>query len=230
MFCSVDEAFDNPLQQKINEYNKQNHHNQHKLELENSIQEYQEQNNITPPHMAGIIQYPNVNQSFFTAQGDMSKNGPYFEGTPISQLQDDDSVFDDFSLSDNSLMTDLSSRKPKKLDHDYCTNSFLQSMLNGDAMSLDSQDSAVYDHIKKCKNCRQQINKKMKDYIKTKVSETCESKELVKNQSKDKNEGKLKEFFSENIGYDFKETIIIILAGIVFIFVLDLLVKIGKRL
>ena len=41
----------------------------------------------------------------------------------------------------------------------------------------------------------------------------------------------IKEYFDVmNLGYDLKEILIIILAGIILIFILDLLVRIGKRM
>jgi uridine kinase len=63
----------------------------------------------------------------------------------------------------------------------------------------------------------------MRKYYKT--QETTDQK-IQQKQKED-----IREYFDvDNLGYDLKELLIIILAGIILIFVLDLLVKIGKKM
>jgi hypothetical protein len=135
MYCAVEEAYDNPLSQQIRTMENENKINNHKDSLRKSIEKYQYNYGIIPPHETdyqpevntGIIQHPNFRQKFFTAQGDLEKN-PYHEninkqyseqGTTISELKrskkNNDSLYGDSlsfldsNYSDN-LISDLDSQ------------------------------------------------------------------------------------------------------------------------
>lgn len=191
--------------------------------------------------------------SFFTAQGDLNNNGTYNDpsvfGTTINDLkqmrqarefvesEDDtlsllDSYSPDFSLS-NDLSRDLSrdlskdldnkpSRLPKnKVDHAYCINKFVDQILdeNIDIVSMtSSQNSEIYDHIKKCKYCRDQINKKLKSYYKPQKKVESFKPAIFDDILSN---GKI-------LGYDLKEIVVVIIFGIIIIFILDLLVRVGR--
>lgn len=74
MYCSVDEAFDNPVKQQLKEYEKQTHINNYKSSLIKSVEEEQHNKGIQPSYIQGDFNN-NYNQTYFTAQGDYSKEG-----------------------------------------------------------------------------------------------------------------------------------------------------------
>ena len=214
MWCSVDEAFDNDLHQKVQE-------------LDN--------NNKIPPEMGHHMNPSKGEHNFFTAQGDIANpqhcQGPYY-GTPISALQREhynsmnneniDSLYEsDGDLDDSgSLFTDpsldLSMLEDKKQhSHEYCVAQFVNSILNDDATIM-TKDASIYDHIKSCKYCRKTINAKLK--------EARTDEEVTTSTSIIPKEG-----FGLNLGYDFKEIALIIIFGIGLICILDLLVNLGRK-
>jgi hypothetical protein len=107
-YCNLDEAYDNPLTQKIKEYEKANNIKKQKMKLINDIEQDQINNNILPPHNNSHINYddewhnvydtqygspnykpkpkPTFNHSYINAQGDYSKNN-YQYGTPINDIR-----------------------------------------------------------------------------------------------------------------------------------------------
>ncbi len=144
-----------------------------------------------------------------------------------------DSEFSTDSLFDPSILQ-MKNQKKKKMSHEYYIEKIIKSLLENnkslddnksleDNKSLDksledhSSDSTnldVYAHVKSCKLCKNKINKRMKEYFKPEINLKEENKESI----------------NLELGYDLKEILIIVLAGIVLIFILDLLVKIGKRI
>ncbi len=104
MYCSVREAYDNPLQKKLEEY--QNNNNSYQSDFQSvtpkrlndsdnneeivqEVQNNQNQYNIDN----NIVQHPVFVPSFFTAQGDYANQGPYHDntnnlGTHIDELKD----------------------------------------------------------------------------------------------------------------------------------------------
>ena len=78
-------------------------------------------------------------------------------------------------------------------------------------------------HIKSCKYCKSKIKEKLNsNNVKQEITNVVENNSPMK----------FLEHFDGNInifGYNLKELIIIIMAGIILVFVLDLLVKIGRR-
>ena len=251
------EAFDNSLKKQFADYEKNN--NNYKKQLQKEVDNHNNNNNLIPPNTFDnytdleinqqqnspdnpIIQYPNVYPAFFTAQGDYSSKGPYF-GTSIGDLQqennnNDENLMEDLSMLDSfsdeslpSIRKKSKKQKAKDLDHQYCIDKIVKSLVEEpDAVSLAStidDIDLVYKHIKTCGYCKNKINSS----IKNQCNLSGYARDM-KNSLTGKNPYEVKECFdtSQNMGYGLKELLIIILAGIVLVFILDLLVKIGKRL
>jgi hypothetical protein len=170
-------------------------------------------------------------------------------GTTIHQLKtsnkndnNNQSLMDSLSFDDNSLSEDISlapKKKPtvvknttknktvsKPLDHDYCVNIITKELLNNDdATLMSSHNGKVYKHVKTCEICKNKIKKIMKEQY-------CDKKDNNIINLKPVNH--IEHFEPEEqhnvIGYDIKELILIILAGIILIFIFDLLVRMGERL
>jgi len=219
MYCDVDKAFDNPT-----EYQMKDHNNDHTL------------NN----------KYP----SFFTAQGGIFKKKDdnivpnrdepipespnLFEGTSINELKNNKFIDNDsISLSLLNLNSDSESnhktKKQVKYPHQYYIKKFIQDITNEDDDILSqtsSHDNIIYNHIRKCKYCKTQINQKMKDYynqifIKDKNIKKTNIRKRCVEQFENETELKPK-------SYELKEVIMIILVGIIIIFMLDLFFKMSK--
>ena len=241
-YCSYNEAFGNPYDQQIKEYNRKNNNIRNKRNLlRKSVEDYQKKYKLSPPHE---INDTDIYHSYFNAQGDLDRNlypsnadlyrfnmldqemNRQRMGTKISDLRKNEmadkrmekkepslsSMSLDSLAETNSDVEELV-KKPK-YSHNYYIKKFLQDISDdGDTLSLtSSQDDVVYEHIKKCKYCKTQINKNLKQQIQKKPESVIYPKILP----------------TTILGYDIKEIIIIILVGICLIFVLDLFVKIGK--
>ena len=237
-YCAVTEAFDNSLKQKINEYDKNNinnnnnnNNNNNKLPHTNDIvapDAFDNYSDIDIQHHFNnnINQYQTMVPAFFTTQGDYSTKGPYF-GTTINDLQNNTgNDSDNLSLFDSNSSEEsiISKKLPKKINHDYCINKIVKDLLDDpDTVSLaSSQNDEAYKHVKICKYCKTRINQRMSEHFNpNQISEPKQIKPIEN----------IKEYFDVgNLGYDLKELLIIVLAGIILIFILDLLVKIGKRM
>lgn len=172
-------------------------------------------------------------QNVIDTQGDMNIAGPYF-GTSVAELkrreeqkmtdvaEDVDETFSDLSLDNVSLPR-------RQLSHKYCINKFIQTMFEtDDIMSIgSSDDSDVYMHVKRCKYCKNEINKRMRH--RERMIEP-ENDKMTVGKPRSGLEKLTIEGLQEEVGYDLKEVLFIVLAGIVLIFLLDLLVKIGRKL
>lgn len=159
-----------------------------------------------------------------------------------SMLSTDDNLSDDTGLSSNFNNSDNSKYK-LKISHSYCINKFIKSIVDdgSDMLSLaSSQDDELYDHIKSCKYCRTEINTRMKDIYGDRQNLSQQShnsthKKYKSKQHKDriqsKHENTKKEMFINDkiFGYNVKEIITIIAISIIIIFILDLLVRVGRR-
>jgi len=233
-YCAVDEAYNNSFKDKVKEYEDMTNVNNYKASLQNNLDNYRKDNSIVLPDTfdnysdieVNSAQAKPITPAFFTAQGDYSSHGPYY-GTKISELKSDtdiDNVSQSETISNDSTMTP----NVKKKSHGYYTNAFIHSLENDlDLNSLDSSNyNSVYDHVKKCKECKYGINKKLK-MNSQKIDLNIQPK--IKEIEADKK--KTVEYFTfTDIGYNIKEIIIILLIGIIIVFVLDLLVKIGKKM
>lgn len=215
MYCAVTEAFENPLKQQVQQMDRDNNVNNYKSMLENNVDAYQHTNGI----------YPTITENnipFFTTQGNMRRDN----STTLSELKRKEMCDNDtLSLLDSEYSEDLKQTKPK-LSHRNYINKFLKSITDdgNDMISLaSSQDDELYDHIKSCKYCRSQINLRMKSYYK--------NQDIVveKNNIPIKHKEKSLILPDKILGYNVKEIILIIVASIIIIFILDLLVRIGKR-
>jgi len=237
MYCSINEAYNKPdreyMDNKVN--NTDNIDDTDKQDVEQ---------HITP---CNKISQQAIN-SFFNAQGDMDFN-PYpcnpalnklkklnqmyktnkkdntdlYAGTMVSDLLNEHGS-DSLSLLDSDTNVPIKNNKSKnkknyKIDHDYHIKKFMQQFIDdNDMMSMtSSQDDVIYDHVKKCKYCKSQVATKIKNYYdkKNKNSETFKPTSILPKKI---------------MGYSVKEIIIVILIGICIIFLLDLFVKIGKKI
>lgn len=216
-FCAVNEAFD---------------HERKNQNPNNIVEGFDNYNNLDVTAISN-----NIFPAFFTAQGDYNTKGPYF-GTDVKDLRKDNNASYIPEESEGILFTDKLSEEsmlpmpkmpkipkiPKKLSHSYCINKMVKSLVeDSDTYSMISSDNgdngSVYNHVKKCKYCKSKINEKLKN--------TCNTQPLIQKC----NDDNIIEYFDiQHIGYNLKEVLIIILAGIVLVFILDLLVKIGKKI
>lgn len=244
-YCAVTEAFDNSLKRQLVEYERNNKNNNTPKSANNNIIPPNTFDNYTDIdvgrqaqiHQNNMMIYP----AFFTAQGDYSSKGPYF-GTSINDLKEnnksnmmneseqydnkhDDLHEEDMSLldgySDESLISLKKKQKPSKLDHKYCIDRIIKSLSEepDTASLISSYDdmNMVYKHVKTCKYCKNKINKQLQKQ--NNIIDMPIKKDIVECYDNNK-----------NLGYGLKELLIIILGGIILVFVLDLLVKIGKKL
>lgn len=240
-YCGINEAYNKSYDKSY--YNSNNNNSNNKLNIigPDSFDNY---NSIEIPKSQpdNECQFvSNIHPAFFTAQGDYNdydeKQQP--KGTKISDLRDP--YDEDLSLlcNENSDSMSLITKKSNntnncsfnnkkqlmdfsKIDHQYYIDKMIKGFTDdSDINSLaSSKNNNVYNHVNKCKYCKTKINEKIKKKIKS-------------NKGINNNEKKL-EFFSHdefryNFGYDLKELLIIILSGLSLIFILDLLVKIGRK-
>ncbi len=170
--------------------------------------------------------------SFFTAQGDLS-------GTNISDLKsagknDGVSILDSATMSDFYTEDYLDSEYKKTRSHNYYIDKFIKSITDdmSDIISImSSHDNDTYEHIRTCKYCRTQIKNKMKEII-LDEEEYKTDKKVVEKFNNNKSKNSISDGLSSisgSLGYELKEILIIILVGIILIFILDLLVKIGRK-
>lgn len=212
-YCAVDEAFDNPLRQQMKQLENEKNNNKQKEALIRTVETEQKNNNLQPPHFNGEnnnVQHPEYTPSYFNAQGDLQDDN---QGTLISQLQEDEQFDDQISL--NTISDFYDKIKKKKHSHAYYIKCFIDKLTNEEDLSIgsfSSNDSNVFDHVKTCKYCRMIINQKMKE---DKHPSPPNSPKLERKQDR-------------IAGYDLKEIAVVILIGIIIIFVLDLLVRIGR--
>ena len=225
MYCAINDAFNNlPSSHKKNNNGPDAFDNYNDININNN-----------KPNIDN--DYP----AFFTAQGDYSAQ---FFGTTINQLKDNniltdsdsftiidsdyssESLFDHkLSLANNRLPPEPTilkkldkNSKSKKIKHEYYVDKMVKCLLEDqESVASSNSNNYVYQHVKSCKICKGQVNKKMKDHF------LPELQVIQVNTVKNEN-------FGSMLGYDLKEILIIILAGIILIFILDLLVKIGKRM
>ena len=248
MYCAVDEAYDGDANTRINDKYERHYNNQDPNHQDhNDNQDIETFDNygdidITQNNNNNIVEQAPIFPAFFTAQGDYSTQGPYY-GTTINDLKDDpdknnNKDNDSFSILDSdftndSLFLPKQTKKiqepKKKIDHDYYIDKMVKSLLEDHDSLASSQNNFVYIHVKSCKYCKDRINEKMKKHFQQDSLEIPTNLDDIKRDKQDKKD--IKEYFDmTNIGYDLKEILIIILAGIVLVFILDLLVKIGRRM
>jgi len=225
MFCGVTEAFNSPLKQQIEEMEKENRINEYKQKM------IQEVNNDRNNNSVGI--------DFFTAQGDM------YQGTPIKNLDnnslDTSSFFSDsegFESLPSSMtqLTDSSLKKtlPNKSDniehmvdhsHEYYLRNFLGQTIGGDKITDHNTYNDICDHVRTCKYCKDEINlrisgKEAFSSIPSKIENKPEPKQHIEHFNANELVNK------SNI----KEVIIIIVIGISIVFIIDLFIRIRKKL
>ncbi|ARF11216.1 hypothetical protein Klosneuvirus_1_73 [Klosneuvirus KNV1] len=226
-YCAVGEAFDNSLKQQLADYEKNNKNNN-------------DNNNLIQPGTFDTYEAvetnngQNIYPAFFTAQGHYSAKNSHNEGTTIKDLQNcqtedsDNLSFLDSNLSEKSAKAYKHHEPTKIIDHNYCVNKIIKNIIEEpDIFSLgSSENDVVYKHVKTCKICKKKIDEKLKDHYKV---TTQQNQQLSK---KEVHTDKLEHFNFEipNLGYNLKEIMVIILGGIILIFILDLLVKIGKKM
>lgn len=223
LYCSIDDASNNSLKDKFDQYDR--------------INKYNKINDNNHP-------------SYFTAQGDYESNnydGNNFghildndeknkvKGTTIKQLKkiDNDkinnivnkkanedllSLDDSFTFDDISLNTKYTNNN--NIDHEAYVNIITKELLNDNSSLMSSHNGKIYKHVKSCKICKSKIKHIMKDQYCDPIVNNVIGGNVVENFDSSYN----------IIGYDVKELLLIILGGIILIFVFDLLVKMGSRL
>jgi len=233
-YCSINKAFNNNFKNKIKEFD--TYAKQNKIDLQDSGGYFKDPNSIDNDEesLQGYNSNFNIQQNyvtdnahpFFTTQGDFNKigykNDPRIyqkqKGSTLSEVQQRLDDNDSISLSDlDSVSEDNNSIKESKkiMPHKYYIKKFIQNIVDDDIMSMtSSQDEDVYHHLNSCKPCRTQINQKLKSY---------HNKQKTKSK-----ERKIVQYNSFNS--DIKEIIVVILVGIIIIFIIDLFVKIGKKM
>lgn len=241
-YCPVTEAFDNSLKKQLNEYESNNNNNNKSHNNQGITPQYTFDNyndiDIQHQYINNSNDYKQAYPAFFTAQGEYEnkdkqcENKDKYFGTSINDLKDNESLDANISFCDSDLSHDSSlSSKPKpKLTHDFCINKMINSLTEDqDTLSIASSkneelNKEIYNHVKSCKHCKNKINEKMREQYKSKLNTENIINDIDKKED-------IKEYFTtQTLGYDLKELMIIILAGIVLIFILDLLVKIGKKM
>lgn len=268
MYCSVREAYDNPVQKKLEEYQNNNSYqydsdnNEITIQkVQNNQDQYNVENNKNQYNIDNhIVQHPVFAPSFFTAQGDYANQGPYYDetnnnlaGTHIDELKNgsidsnslghdiSDDIFtidDSLSFLDNNSVGLTKRKLPKRLKmdqllkpkrtHQYYIRKFVKMMIDEsldnslDGSIYSSANYDVYNHMKSCKYCRTEANKRIKSYYSRDIKNGIE--EFGNNLSNNFTIPK-----DILLGYDLKDIVIIIIIGIILIFILDLFVKIGRK-
>ena len=247
MYCAVNEAFNcSPISKSLKNNN-------------NTIDAFDNYSNVSINNNNNNNNHNNNhnshnNPAFITAQGAYSNQGPYdksYKGTTVGQLKNDNIMVDSdsFSLLDSDFSNDslfdpsilkMKNQKKKKMSHEYYIEKMVKSLLDEDHSNqsiqsiTSSENNRIYSHVKSCKICKGKVNKKMKEHFKPELIIHQDNEDTNKDTNKDtdidkvQNKVQNKEYY--DLGYDLKEILIIILAGIVLVFILDLLVKIGKRM
>jgi hypothetical protein len=246
-YCAVNEAFDNSLKKQLAEYGGRNQNNNMiNYQQDQEPEVFDNYNNLDVSAVSN-----NIFPAFFTAQGDYSAKGPYF-GTDIKDLNNKNNLpissdnhannrpeesenaasVENLSFMDNNLSEEsfIPTQVPKlddgrKINHDRCINKMIKSLNEeSDSCSMMSSDNgAVYNHVKKCKYCKTKINERIRKKL-------LNNYNPINTNIKPKEDPVFEYFDINHIGYNLKEILIIILAGIVLVFILDLLVKIGKKM
>lgn len=121
------------------------------------------------------------------------------------------------ALSLPSNFTESENQAQYNLNHDYFTKKFISIIKGGDNYSEDYEKSSdisyVFDHVKKCNICQGKVKV---NFRKSNVNQT--------------NKMNIEGFdFHEISGMNLKEILLIVLVGIVIIFILDIIVKLGQR-
>ena len=131
--------------------------------------------------------------SFFNSSKNSSKNSSFIDSISI------DSYIDEIKNNKNNSHYKLS-EIIKNLDYDICSKN----------------DDNIYDHVKKCNNCKKKLLRFLnKDILNN--NDNKNNKKINKNKKRDKNNFIVK--------HNIKETIIMIMLGIFIIILLDLLVN-----
>lgn len=134
-----------------------------------------------------LVQCPDpdkVQNPFFSAQGEllgtsvsklrnMEKTGDLDSNLTLGSFKslnkDDDSLFGAQSnicsyIPDSNKRSNT--KRAPKMSHKYCISKFVDGVINSNSKDIlsneSSTDNKIYDHIKSCKYCRNQINLKLR--------------------------------------------------------------------
>jgi len=184
-FCTIEEAFDNPLSRQIKDMNENNNMETYKTNLINNENKY-------------LI---NNENKYFSAQGDYEQD-PYnfynFNGMTENNLNNNSREIhnqDNNHINNNdngkyigTLINELDKNKElkkKKINdsetkmingknHQFYINKVFNDIINSNddlsIKSIETEDNEeVYEHMKRCKYCKYNVNKKMKKYYKKKM-------------------------------------------------------------
>lgn len=170
---------------------------------------------------------------------DSYQNYPYIDPQnnmlfPTKQNIDNSANLEQIGTSINELLDkkDVAKVKKNKMLHSECINYFSNNIINNNDMTTMSNDnSMLYGHVNKCKYCRHMINSKIKDYYENKYEEKYIKKATIENFSDIEEEKYNHSSPFYNIDFSGIKTIfLVILLGIFFIILLDVMMKISNKI
>lgn len=186
-------------------------------------------------------QFNTMIPAYFTAQGDISNKNS--NGTSINDLKHnqqtskkqssgfDSNTNSDSILSDSDFSIDSEMTIPSSINDSISKQMKKQrgsksNYYDRDNVSLSSLKTISEDDSTTCGKCDSM--EKISNGCKCGKSQGVEPSGLENNKNHMET---IREYFdTANLGYSIKELLIIILAGIILIFILDLLVRIGKKM
>jgi len=257
MYCGVEEAFDNPLQQQLKEFEKEQQINNYKQSLVDNVKMEQDVNRLESPQDNSAA---DANYSYFTAQGNIGS----FEGTKIKDLKSKDTTslgsLIDTDLSDYSneslfsesikslpssssvsmdtvSLLDFKKNKKKYINelesidnsmkdrsHEYYIRHFIKDFKDTESIAFSKKEyEDLHDHLKTCRYCKEEIKLRLNGTI---VDNVPEKQNIIKKPVE------LGPSHGSSImdRVDIKDVVVVIVVGIIIIFLLDLFIKINKKL
>lgn len=109
-----------------------------------------------------------------------------------------------------------------KLSHEYCIDKMINDIIDNtdDISHMGSQNCTVYKHVRMCKYCKGEINKRLQQYFNKKNVSTTPAK--IKYNP---------EFFgNKDAIYGIKDILFAVLLCIIFIFMIDFFIRIHQKL
>ena len=193
----------------IHSYNNGQSHNNG--QTHNNVPYINAQGDITEKNMSGTYLYDLESKSNNSLDLDSESNS-LFDSESLS-----------FNLNTNNSLNSLDNsinKQPKVVfSHDYYIKKYIKQFIIDEPMSLSlssNNSNDIFEHVSKCKYCKNEIKKYFKNKSKTNELAIKEESELTN--------------FTNNFKSDIKDIIVIIVIGLIIIFILDLFYKIGKNI